>query len=142
MRKVRAVAAIFSALLAIGCAERETRTSQGVDVDIVYARAASRTQAELAYDSSVRVARLLEVCGTPECLASKAKIESIGARLIQHVNSLPGLHWYSQEAALLNEYSAAKREAYAVLIDSGWVAPAGTDGAGAWDATWWDFSSP
>lgn len=106
----------------------------------------SRTDAELAYDSSVRVARLLESCGTTACLAAKAKIEDIGARLVAHVNA-PTIgsnigSWYGAQTKLLDEYSDTKREAYLVLVDSGWVAPAGTDGTGSWDQTWWDFSSP
>lgn len=107
----------------------------------------TQTRAEMAYDSSVRVARLLEACGTPICMTSRTKIQSIGTRLIQHVNTgVPTLEariaWTNQEQALLSEYSDAKSEAFVVLVDSGWAAPAGTDGTGSWDATWWDFSSP
>ena len=143
MRIFQTAAVSLCAFATIGCAERVTPTVHGgVDIDTIYADVATRTRAEMAFDSSVRVARLLETCGTPECMASRTKIESIGSRLIQHVNTRPGPNWFSQENALLDEYSAAKREAYLVLVDSGWVAPAGTDGTGSWDATWWDFSSP
>jgi hypothetical protein len=140
MREINLVLVLVAALVLNGCV--------GVFdwQDNVRYGGHTRTDSELAYDSSVRVANLLAACGTPECLAAKAKIEAIGAQLIRHVNAQTVATniqtWYAQEDKLLDDYSAAKREAYLVLVDSGWVAPAGTDGTGSWDATWWDFSSP
>lgn len=97
------------------------------------AGAHSWADVQVAYD---RAQRLRDLLGTDAPASLTQAQMGLG-------NLLAGIAPATAPAidAAVEAMLAAQAQAYAVAVDTGRASPGVAD-PGAWDATWWDFSSP